>query len=151
MGLVGWVSLRRSGAAFWFKGKAKAFTRTYGFLAAISMRRWTGSWTRSAAATEMCVISASPAAETWTLDCEGIADMVGRRSGQALRLADGLRAAGFDVRTHVVLNQVPVRLENDEEPGVARRRGQASGSRKTPSHGRQADTSKNRGSVDAVT
>jgi glutamate/tyrosine decarboxylase-like PLP-dependent enzyme len=49
-----------------------------------------------------------------TLGRRGVAEMVERHCRQARQLAEGLRAAGFDVLNRVVLNQVLVRLETDE-------------------------------------
>src|SRR5690606_5069297 len=48
-----------------------------------------------------------------TLGRDGIAQLVERHCRQARRMADGLRAAGFDVANRVVLNQVLVRGESD--------------------------------------
>ncbi len=48
-----------------------------------------------------------------TLGRDGIAQLVERHCRQARRMADGLRAAGFDVVNRVVLNQVLVRGESD--------------------------------------
>ena len=49
-----------------------------------------------------------------TLGRAGLAELVGRHCDQAARLADGLRASGFEVLNRVVLNQVLVRLDSDE-------------------------------------
>jgi glutamate/tyrosine decarboxylase-like PLP-dependent enzyme len=48
-----------------------------------------------------------------TLGREGVAALVDRHRTQARRLADGLRAAGFDVVNRVVLNQVLLRGATD--------------------------------------
>jgi aromatic-L-amino-acid decarboxylase len=45
---------------------------------------------------------------------DGVAALVDRHRRQARRLADGLRAAGFEVVNRVVLNQVLVRRATDE-------------------------------------
>jgi len=55
-----------------------------------------------------------------TLGRQGIAEMVERHCRQAQRLADGLRAAGFEVLNRVVLNQVLARLENDAATNALR-------------------------------
>lgn len=51
---------------------------------------------------------------------QGVADMVDRHIGQAQRLGDGLRTAGFDVVNRVVLNQVLVRCATDEATNAIR-------------------------------
>ncbi|MFV3127799.1 pyridoxal phosphate-dependent decarboxylase family protein [Niveispirillum sp. KHB5.9] len=50
-----------------------------------------------------------------TLGVDGIAGMVDRHRALARRLADGLRATGYEVVNRVVLNQVLIRLEGDED------------------------------------
>lgn len=57
----------------------------------------------------------------------GLAAMVERHCAQASRIADGLRAAGFDVLNRVVLNQVIVRAATDEQTIAIRQAAQASG------------------------
>jgi len=50
-----------------------------------------------------------------TLGRDGVAGLVERHCRQARRLADGLRAGGFEVLNRVVLNQVLLRGPNDDE------------------------------------
>jgi len=50
-----------------------------------------------------------------TLGRDGVAGMVERHCRQARRLADGLRAGGFEVLNRVVLNQVLLRAADDDE------------------------------------
>ena len=57
----------------------------------------------------------------------GLAAMIERHCGQALRIADGLRRAGYDVLNRVVLNQVLVRAATDEQTIAIRQAAQASG------------------------
>jgi glutamate/tyrosine decarboxylase-like PLP-dependent enzyme len=62
-----------------------------------------------------------------SLGRSGVQQMVDRHCAQASRIADGLRAAGFDVLNRVVLNQVLVRAKTDEETVAIREAAQASG------------------------
>lgn len=62
-----------------------------------------------------------------TLGRDGVAAMVERHVRQAARLAEGLRAAGFDVVNRVVLNQVLVRGRDDAQTTAIREAAQASG------------------------
>lgn len=62
-----------------------------------------------------------------TLGRTGLAEMIDRHIAQASRLADGLRAAGFDVVNRVVLNQVLVRGNDDDETLAIRRAVQSGG------------------------
>ncbi|MFM0736902.1 pyridoxal-dependent decarboxylase [Paraburkholderia xenovorans] len=62
-----------------------------------------------------------------SLGRSGVKDMVDRHCAQASRIADGLRAAGFDVLNRVVLNQVLVRAATDEQTIAIRDAAQASG------------------------
>ncbi len=62
-----------------------------------------------------------------TLGRSGVAALVDRHRAQARRLADGLRAAGFDVVNRVVLNQVLVRCATDDATLRARADALASG------------------------
>lgn len=62
-----------------------------------------------------------------TLGRTGLAEMIDRHIAQASRLADGLRAAGFDVVNRVVLNQVLVRGSDDDETVAIRRAVQSGG------------------------
>ena len=62
-----------------------------------------------------------------TLGRTGLAEMIDRHIAQAARLADGLRAAGFDVVNRVVLNQVLVRGSDDDETVAIRRAVQSGG------------------------
>src|SRR4029453_6200976 len=48
-----------------------------------------------------------------SLGRSGVQELVERHCAQARRLADGLRAAGFNVLNRVVLNQVLVRGDDD--------------------------------------
>jgi glutamate/tyrosine decarboxylase-like PLP-dependent enzyme len=50
-----------------------------------------------------------------TLGRAGVAAMIERHCGQATKLAQALRASGFEVMNRVVLNQVLVRGQNDAE------------------------------------
>jgi threonine aldolase len=56
-----------------------------------------------------------------------VATMVERHCAQAARVADGLRAAGYDVLNRVVLNQVLVRAGTDDETAAILAAAQASG------------------------
>jgi glutamate/tyrosine decarboxylase-like PLP-dependent enzyme len=58
---------------------------------------------------------------------QGVAQMIERHCAQAARIADGLRAAGFDVVNRVGLNQVLVRADTDEDTVTIREAAQASG------------------------
>ncbi|WP_263377275.1 pyridoxal phosphate-dependent decarboxylase family protein [Granulicella paludicola] len=58
---------------------------------------------------------------------QGLAEMVDRHCDLANHIADGLRAAGYEVLNRVVLNQVLVRASTDEETIAIRERAQASG------------------------
>lgn len=62
-----------------------------------------------------------------TLGRDGVAELVDRHCAQARRLAEGLRAAGFDVLNRVVLNQVLVQLETEAETVAFREAAVASG------------------------
>jgi aromatic-L-amino-acid decarboxylase len=62
-----------------------------------------------------------------TLGRDGVGAMVDRHRAQARRLADGLRAAGFDVVNRVVLNQVLVRCATDAATLEARAEALATG------------------------
>jgi glutamate/tyrosine decarboxylase-like PLP-dependent enzyme len=57
----------------------------------------------------------------------GVAAMVERHCALALRIADGLRAAGYEVLNRVVLNQVLVRAATDEQTVAIRKAAQATG------------------------
>ena len=57
----------------------------------------------------------------------GVAQLVEQNCTQAQRLAQGLRDAGFEVLNRVVLNQVLVRLDNDQNTELLRERANASG------------------------
>jgi glutamate/tyrosine decarboxylase-like PLP-dependent enzyme len=57
----------------------------------------------------------------------GIAAMVDRHCAQARKVAEGLRAAGFEVLNRVVLNQVLVRAATDAETVAIREAAQSSG------------------------
>jgi len=57
----------------------------------------------------------------------GIAAMVDRHCALATRVADGLRAAGYEVLNRVLLNQVLVRSGSDAETEAIRQAAQASG------------------------
>jgi len=50
-----------------------------------------------------------------SLGRNGVADLVERTCGLAVRFADGLREAGFEVLNEVVLNQVLVAFGNDQQ------------------------------------
>lgn len=54
-----------------------------------------------------------------TLGMDGIAAMVDRHRALARRLADGLRATGYEVVNRVVLNQVLIRVPGDTPDGAA--------------------------------
>jgi glutamate/tyrosine decarboxylase-like PLP-dependent enzyme len=58
---------------------------------------------------------------------QGLAAMVERHCALASRIANGLRAAGYEVLNRVVLNQVLVRAATDEQTVAVRRAAQASG------------------------
>jgi glutamate/tyrosine decarboxylase-like PLP-dependent enzyme len=62
-----------------------------------------------------------------TLGCAGIAELVDRHCRQAQRVAEGLRAAGFEVINRVVLNQVLVRAGSDAATDAIREHAAASG------------------------
>jgi glutamate/tyrosine decarboxylase-like PLP-dependent enzyme len=62
-----------------------------------------------------------------TLGRAGVATMVDRHCAQARRLANGLRAAGFEVVNRVVINQVLVRCATDDATLQARVEALASG------------------------
>jgi aromatic-L-amino-acid decarboxylase len=62
-----------------------------------------------------------------TLGRSGVAALVDRHRAQARRLADGLRAAGFEVVNRVVLNQVLARCATDDATLRARADALASG------------------------
>ena len=57
----------------------------------------------------------------------GVAALVDRHCRQAQRVAEGLRAAGYEVVNRVVLNQVLVRAGSDAETDVIREQAAASG------------------------
>ncbi|MGU7771905.1 pyridoxal phosphate-dependent decarboxylase family protein [Burkholderia sp. MR1-5-21] len=57
----------------------------------------------------------------------GVAAMVDRHCAYASHIADGLRAAGYDVLNRVVLNQVLVRADTDAHTVAIREAAQASG------------------------
>lgn len=57
----------------------------------------------------------------------GVASMVERHCAQASRIADGLRAAGYEVLNRVVLNQVLVRSAMDDQTIAILQAAQASG------------------------
>lgn len=62
-----------------------------------------------------------------TLGRDGVAAMVERHCAQAGALADGLRAAGYQVLNRVVLNQVLVRADDDAQTLAIRKAAQDSG------------------------
>ena len=62
-----------------------------------------------------------------SLGREGVAEMVERHCLQAARLAEGLRAAGYEVCNRVVLNQVLVRASSDAQTIAVREAAQKSG------------------------
>jgi glutamate/tyrosine decarboxylase-like PLP-dependent enzyme len=62
-----------------------------------------------------------------TLGRDGVAEMVERHRAQARRLAEGLRAAGFEVVNRVLLNQVLVRCRTDAATSEARAQALATG------------------------
>ncbi|RQS71580.1 aspartate aminotransferase family protein [Burkholderia sp. Bp8963] len=62
-----------------------------------------------------------------SLGREGVAAMVDRHCAYASRIADGLRAAGYDVLNRVVLNQVLVRAGTEAQTVAIREAAQASG------------------------
>lgn len=57
----------------------------------------------------------------------GVAELVDRHCALAGRIADGLRAAGYEVLNRVLLNQVLVRAATDEQTIAIRQAAQASG------------------------
>lgn len=57
----------------------------------------------------------------------GVAEMVERHCALATRIADGLRAAGYEMLNRVVLNQILVRADTDEQTIAIRQAAQASG------------------------
>jgi glutamate/tyrosine decarboxylase-like PLP-dependent enzyme len=57
----------------------------------------------------------------------GVASMVDRHCAQAARIAEGLRAGGFQVLNRVVINQVLVRADTDEQTVAIMKAAQASG------------------------
>ncbi|HEY1026531.1 MAG TPA: pyridoxal-dependent decarboxylase [Pseudomonas sp.] len=58
---------------------------------------------------------------------EGLRELVDRHIAQAGRLADALRAGGYQVLNRVHLNQVLVRADSDEQTVAIRQAAQASG------------------------
>ncbi|RDK01997.1 pyridoxal phosphate-dependent decarboxylase family protein [Paraburkholderia lacunae] len=62
-----------------------------------------------------------------SLGRSGVREMVDRHCAQASRIAEGLRAAGFEVLNRVVLNQVLARAATDEQTVAIREAAQASG------------------------
>lgn len=62
-----------------------------------------------------------------SLGRDGVARMVERHCVQARMLADGLRAAGFEVLNRVVLNQVLLRAGSDERTNAVREAANATG------------------------
>lgn len=62
-----------------------------------------------------------------SLGREGAAALVDRHRAQARQLAEGLRAAGFEVLNEVVLNQVLIRAETPAETERMRRAAETSG------------------------
>ena len=62
-----------------------------------------------------------------SLGRKGVAEMVDRHCALASRIADGLRAAGYDVLNRVLLNQVLVRATTDAETVAIRQAAQDSG------------------------
>jgi glutamate/tyrosine decarboxylase-like PLP-dependent enzyme len=62
-----------------------------------------------------------------SLGRSGVQEMVDRHCAQAARIAEGLRAAGFEVLNRVVLNQVLVRAKTDAQTVAIREAAQASG------------------------
>ena len=68
-----------------------------------------------------------PWAALRSLGRAGVATMVEQHCAQAARVADGLRAAGYDVLNRVVLNQVLVRAGTDDETAAILAAAQASG------------------------
>jgi glutamate/tyrosine decarboxylase-like PLP-dependent enzyme len=62
-----------------------------------------------------------------SLGRSGVAAMIERHCAQASRIAEGLRAGGFEVLNRVVLNQVLVRARTDEQTVAIREAAQASG------------------------
>ncbi len=58
---------------------------------------------------------------------DGVRDMVDRHCVLARRIADGAKAAGFEVLNRVVLNQVLVRAASDQQTGAVMEYVQASG------------------------
>lgn len=62
-----------------------------------------------------------------SLGRQGVAELVDRHCALANRIADGLRAAGYEVLNRVLLNQVLVRAATDAETVAIRQAAQASG------------------------
>ncbi|HSG63370.1 MAG TPA: pyridoxal-dependent decarboxylase, partial [Gammaproteobacteria bacterium] len=62
-----------------------------------------------------------------SLGRSGVAEMVERHCRQALRLARGLEAAGFEILNRVPLNQVLARLASDDETIAVQQAAAASG------------------------
>ncbi|TPG52099.1 aspartate aminotransferase family protein [Sphingomonas glacialis] len=62
-----------------------------------------------------------------SLGTVGVAELVDRHCRQALRLAGGLRAAGFEVVNRVVLNQLVVRAADDAQTNAVRIAAERSG------------------------
>ena len=62
-----------------------------------------------------------------SLGRDGIEQLVERHCAQAQRLADGLKAAGFNVLNRVVLNQVVARADTDQSTTAIREAAQRSG------------------------
>jgi len=62
-----------------------------------------------------------------SLGRSGVAELVDRHCALARRIADGLRAAGYEVLNRVLLNQVLVRATTDAETVAIRQAAQASG------------------------
>ncbi|WP_431823674.1 pyridoxal phosphate-dependent decarboxylase family protein [Burkholderia sp. F1] len=62
-----------------------------------------------------------------SLGRDGVAAMIDRHCALASRVATGLRAAGYDVLSRVVLNQVLVRADTDAQTVAIREAAQASG------------------------
>jgi glutamate/tyrosine decarboxylase-like PLP-dependent enzyme len=62
-----------------------------------------------------------------SLGKQGVAEQVERHCRQARRVAEGLRAAGYDVLNRVVLNQVLFRAASDEQTVAVREALQATG------------------------
>lgn len=62
-----------------------------------------------------------------SLGRRGVAELIDRHCRQARRLAEGLRAEGFELLNRVPLNQVLVRLDDDERTLALQRAAEASG------------------------